>query len=72
MEKINYNLELIRKNSLELKENDFLSVDDYLTIRKDSHNTYSLLERIHGTVNHNVIYNEMTIEETLDALLECE
>ena len=67
----NINLELIRKNSLELKENDFLKIE-HLAIRKDSHDTYSLLERMHGTVNYNVIYNEMTIEETLDALLESE
>ena len=67
----NINLELIKKQALELKENDFLKIE-HLAIRKDSHDTYSLLERMHGTVNYNVIYNEMTIEETLDALLESE
>ena len=67
----NINLELIKKQVLELKENDFLKIE-HLAIRKDSHDTYSLLERMHGTANYNLIYNEMTIEETLDALLESE
>ena len=61
------NLELIKKQVLELKQNQLIEIN-YIAIRKDRHDSYSLLEK-NIESQYYLVYENMTFEVAVEALL---